>query len=187
MGLVIVSGVLTVATGAAWRARAHRPDWQELLPAFVFTLVFVGLGEETGWRGFAIPELQLRHSPAVASAILAPVWALWHLPLFGKEFPLAVIPAFLLSVVGGTFLCTWLLNRVQGALLPLPLFHATVNTVGAAYVFTMFSGADLLRLWWIYAAVWLIAAAVLFPLQTTKTTPESRAGSPAAQAASAHR
>lgn len=169
--LVAVSGLLTVATGAPWPARTQFAAWPSLLPGFLFTFVFVGLGEETGWRGFAIPQLQTRYSPAVASAILAPLWALWHLPLLGKEFPPAVIPPFLVSVVAGTFLLTWLLNRAKGALLPMPLLHATVNTVGAAYVFTMFTGADLVRLWWIYAVVWSLAAAILFPFQTEKATP----------------
>jgi hypothetical protein len=43
--------------------------------------------------------------------------------------------------------------------------------VGAAYVFTMFTGRDLTLLWWIYALVWLLAAGFLFPLQKEKTTP----------------
>jgi membrane protease YdiL (CAAX protease family) len=96
--LVAVSALLTIAMGAAWPSRAQLATWPRVLPGFVFVFLFVGLGEETGWRGFAIPHLQARYSPAVASAILAPLWALWHLPLFGKEFPPAVIPPFLLSV-----------------------------------------------------------------------------------------
>jgi hypothetical protein len=42
---------------------------------------------------------------------------------------------------------------------PLPLFHATVNTVGAGLVFPMFKGADVIRLWWIYAVLWALVAA----------------------------
>ena len=34
--------------------------WPELMPKFIFVLLFVGVGEETGWRGFALPELQKR-------------------------------------------------------------------------------------------------------------------------------
>ncbi|MCD2195790.1 CPBP family glutamic-type intramembrane protease [Actinomycetospora endophytica] len=41
------------------------------------------LGEEPGWRGFALPGLQARLSPlaATAIAILAVVVTVWHLPL----------------------------------------------------------------------------------------------------------
>jgi hypothetical protein len=51
-----------------------------------------------------------------------------------------------------------LFNRTNGGLLPLPLLHATVNTVGAGYVFPMFSGVQNTRLWWIYSLLWVIAA-----------------------------
>jgi hypothetical protein len=34
-----------------------------------------------------------------------------------------------------------------------------VNTVGAGFVFPMFKGADAIRLWWIYAGLWALAAA----------------------------
>jgi membrane protease YdiL (CAAX protease family) len=41
-----------------------------------------GFGEETGWRGFALPQLQRRYSPLIASLIVLPMWALWHAPYF---------------------------------------------------------------------------------------------------------
>ena len=37
--------------------------------------------EEIGWRGFALPRLERRFPPFVASLIVAGIWALWHLPL----------------------------------------------------------------------------------------------------------
>src|SRR4051812_33191997 len=76
--------------------------WRELPDRFIFIFLFIGLGEEPGWRGFALPRSQRRHTPFVASLILAPIWALWHLPLMGNEFPIPVIPAFLISLLGGT-------------------------------------------------------------------------------------
>ena len=49
----------------------------------VLLLIFVGaLGEETGWRGYALPQLQRRFSPLTSSLILAVVWFGWHLPQF---------------------------------------------------------------------------------------------------------
>ena len=38
-------------------------------------------GEEPGWRGYALPELQVRRSPLAAGLVLAPIVALWHVPL----------------------------------------------------------------------------------------------------------
>src|SRR5882724_9132017 len=128
---------------------------RELPERFIFILLFIGLGEEPGWRGFALPRLQKKHSPLVASLILAPIWALWHLPLMGNEFPVAIIPAFLISLLGGTFALTWVFNGTKGSVLLPMLLHATINTVGAGLIFPLFSDAALVALWWIYGFVWL--------------------------------
>jgi membrane protease YdiL (CAAX protease family) len=130
---------------------------RELPERFVFILLFIGLGEEPGWRGFALPQLQTKFSPLIASLILAPLWALWHLPLIGNEFPLPIVAPFVLSVFGATFMLTWIFNGTNGSVLLPMLFHATVNTVGAGLIFPLFSGATLVILWWIYGFVWLFA------------------------------
>jgi membrane protease YdiL (CAAX protease family) len=41
-----------------------------------------GLGEETGWRGYAMPRLMTLTRPAWAAMGLGLVWSLWHLPAF---------------------------------------------------------------------------------------------------------
>jgi membrane protease YdiL (CAAX protease family) len=159
--LVVLAAAINMLLGA------HRVDltqvspWSDLLPRFVFVFLFVGLGEETGWRGFALPELQKSYSPLVASLVIAVFWAAWHIPLIGVEFKGAVVPAFLLSVAAGSVALAWLFNRANGGLLPIPLLHTTVNTIGAGYVFPMFVAGDNIRLWWIYALLWVIAAVAL--------------------------
>jgi membrane protease YdiL (CAAX protease family) len=128
---------------------------REVPERFLLIFLFIGLGEEPGWRGFALPQLQTKYSPLIASLILAPVWALWHLPLVGNEFPWPIVPAFVLSLFGATFMLTWLFNRTNGSVLLPMLFHATVNTVGAGLIFPLFSGAALIILWYIYGVIWL--------------------------------
>ena len=128
---------------------------REVPERFLFILLFIGLGEEPGWRGFALPQLQRKYSPLIASLILAPVWTLWHLPLIGNEFPWPIVAPFVLSVFGGTFILTWLFNATNGSVLLPMLFHATINTVGAGLIFPLFSGESLILLWWIYGFVWL--------------------------------
>ena len=67
-------------------------------PAYVGTFVFVALlgggQEEPGWRGFALPWLQERHSPVRATLLLALIWGLWHLPLYGLGFIGPMLYAF---------------------------------------------------------------------------------------------
>src|SRR6266404_5218939 len=137
---------------------------RELPARFLFILFFIGLGEEPGWRGFALPQLQTEHSPLIASLILAPIWAFWHLPLIGNEFPWPVVAPFVLSVFGATFMLTLVFNGTKGSVLLPMLTHATVNSVGAGLMFPLFSGSALLVLWWIYGLIWLCAGlgALLF-------------------------
>lgn len=156
--ITLLAAAMNIAAGAARPMMTQLAAWPELLPKFIFILLFIGLGEETGWRGFALPELQKHLSPVVASLVLGAIWAAWHIPLFGVEFAPAVLPWFVLSVFAGAVMATWLFNAARGSLLPLPLFHAMVNTVGAGFVFPMFKGTDVFRLWWIYAGLWALAA-----------------------------
>ena len=65
---------------------------------WLVNLVFFGLGEEVGWRGFLQPRLQGHHSLLVAAGLVSLPWALWHLPLFGISPSYRAIP--LMGFVG---------------------------------------------------------------------------------------
>jgi membrane protease YdiL (CAAX protease family) len=163
-GLPVALCAIALAIMAAFGQVTSAPTdgaWRELPERFIFIFLFIGLGEEPGWRGFALPRLQKNYSPLIASLILAPIWALWHLPLMGNEFPLPIIPAFLIALLAGTLIQTWLFNRTKGSVFAQMLFHATVNTVGAGLMFPLFKGAAFIAFWYIYALLWLSAALVL--------------------------
>jgi uncharacterized protein len=86
------------------------------------------LGEEPGWRGFALPRLQRMHGPLVASLILGPLWALWHLPFFwvpAWNFPpsLANIVLFVIAAIPVTIIMTWVFNNTKGSVLMAILGH----------------------------------------------------------------
>ena len=104
----------------------------------VFLLItFVGsLGEETGWRGYALPQLQRRFSPLTATLILAPLWFLWHLPQFAviatyRDFGPANYVGMFLGLTCGAIVLTWLYNRSGSSILLVIVWHGTYNFVGA--------------------------------------------------------
>jgi membrane protease YdiL (CAAX protease family) len=141
---------------------------REMPERFLFILLFIGLGEEPGWRGFALPELQTKHSQLNASLILAPLWAIWHLPLIGNEFQWPIIAPFLLSVFGATFTLTWIFNKTKGSVLLAMLMHAMVNSVGAGLMIPLFSDGALVVLWWVYSVLWLFTGLCVLPLRANK-------------------
>jgi membrane protease YdiL (CAAX protease family) len=108
----------------------------------ILTLL-AGLGEEPGWRGFALPRLQGRFAPVAATLVLGGLWALWHLPLawvdprFGHGFVDAApqVLLALLTLLGITlyaFFYTWLYNATRSVLLCMLLhggFNAAAGTL----------------------------------------------------------
>jgi membrane protease YdiL (CAAX protease family) len=105
-----------------------------LLSLFVFIFFLGGpLGEEPGWRGFALPRLQKMHGPLVGSLILGPIWTLWHLPAFwilAWNFPPTIlnIVLFVLAGTAMTIIFTGVFNNTKGSLLIAVLLHASVDT-----------------------------------------------------------
>ena len=58
-----------------------------LLGVVVVAFVVNGLGEETGWRGFAADRLLRQHSLTRTSLLVAAVWLGWHAPMFWVVSP----------------------------------------------------------------------------------------------------
>jgi membrane protease YdiL (CAAX protease family) len=102
--------------------------------ALVFWMLTYGIGEETGWRGFALPRLQQGRSALAASLILAAFWIVWHVPTFFYlptyvKLGAAVLPGFALGIVAGAIVFTWLYNSTGGSILMVALGHAALNYV----------------------------------------------------------
>jgi membrane protease YdiL (CAAX protease family) len=116
---------------------------------FFYQLFFFNAtGEETGWRGFALPRLQAGTSPFIASLVLAFFWAPWHFFLWQAEgSPVSSMQYWVEQYVGlipATFLIVWLYNRSRGSILVAGIAHAAANTA-----FAFLSGVD----WFVLAAV----------------------------------
>ena len=139
----------------------------------VVLALFGNLWEETSWSGYVTNRLQARFGPLKASLIVAPLFGIYHLPLFfiiagldsgPNHLPLDQFPlylAFLLIVFSGPMriLLTWIYNSTGQSLPVVSLFHASINaTGGVAILATYFAGVDGLLL---YAALAGMALAVI--------------------------
>jgi membrane protease YdiL (CAAX protease family) len=136
--LFLVSALILRLVTGAWpefRSFGHIAEFPALpwwAGWIVWTLTF-GLGEETGWRGFALPRLQNGRSARNATLILGLLWAGWHIPTFFYNYELSIISvvAFLVSILSGAVVFTWLYNSSGGSLLMVILWHGAFNTAVA--------------------------------------------------------
>src|SRR5829696_9171117 len=88
---------------------------------FAFSVVpGSALGEEIGWRGYVLPRLQSRMSALSAALLIAPIWGLWHLPLWltgdPVKTPTFYVP-FFVAVFALSVILTWVYNSTRGSLL----------------------------------------------------------------------
>ncbi len=111
--------------------------WYLIFPLLLIMMILLGpLGEEIGWRGFALPRLQQKMSPLLASLAIAAGWLVWHLPLFwmrGAVQEGTSVAYFAGVVVAESLIFTWIFNGTGESLLMAVLYHTFFNTTG--YVF----------------------------------------------------
>ena len=131
--------------------------------SFLFS-IFPGsaVGEELGWRGFALPRLQARHSALAASLIVGAAWGIYHLPLFLLGSPTRPLALFLPFAIGSVIMSifyTWMYNGTGGSLLIVVLLHATTNLPLTAVYAPL--GERVVPVFWLLDAILAITAAVL--------------------------
>jgi uncharacterized protein len=106
------------------------------------------LGEHPGWKGVTLPGLQADRSPLLATMILAPLVAGWHLPTFLLEeggLQPSLLIGGLVTTMAVTFWYTWLFNHTRGSVLLVVVAHSVEGSIQA-------------EIGWIYMGVWLAVA-----------------------------
>jgi membrane protease YdiL (CAAX protease family) len=113
-----------------------------LIPLYLVMVVLMPLngpvGEEFGWRGYALPRLQNRFGPLIASLALGAVWGIWHLPTFFapqgvlsamvSALGLIFILPYTMGTIANTIFMTWLYNKTNAsALIAGIVWHAAIN------------------------------------------------------------
>lgn len=131
----------------------------------------VGIFEELGWTGFAVPMLRLRYGILASGLIVGALWGAWHflvtfwgsgtssgtlsLDIFlpGVLFAVGVLPAYRVLMV-------WVYDRT-GSLLLAMLMHASLTASTVFILAPPVTGVPQLAYNLVLtAALWIIAAAV---------------------------
>lgn len=139
-----------------------------LLPGLI-TGLLVGVCEEFGWTGFAIPHLRLHYSILATGLGLGVVWGAWHFPLFWRNdsfagtFPLVLLLAQLFAWLPAyRVLMVWVYDHT-GSLLIAMLMHVSLTATSVIFAGNV-SDAQLLisvlvsaGVWWLIVTVFAVA------------------------------
>jgi membrane protease YdiL (CAAX protease family) len=163
--------------GLSFSFQEFRPNFVPAADAFGLVVaglalgLMVGLLEELGWTGFALPWLRRRFSVHITGLIMGLLWGAWHFPMFGGTTdPSGTLPNLLVVVVflfawlpPYRVLMVWVYDRTQSLLLAI-LMHAPISAttfVLAALGSEATSGVPLVIPVLIWGAVlWLIVGVV---------------------------
>jgi membrane protease YdiL (CAAX protease family) len=163
IALVAISVYGAVLLGAPSPTGSQLSEWYLSIPVFFTTLIVGGpLTEEPGWRGFALPRMLEVQSALTASLVLGVIWAAWHLPvILTDETGQRPLVQYFILLTAQSVLFTWLFNNTRRSVFLAILLHTMFNTAGA-FFFQMYIGTDhYQQLWWIYAGLVSLAAAVV--------------------------
>lgn len=134
---------------------------------FFFKNLFAGpLGEELGWRGYALNELQKRSSPLSASLIVGFWWGIWHLPIWfttgfiGRDL-IKYIVFFMISIISISIIITAFYNLNKNLLIPI-IIHQLFN------FFIGIINGDLLNTIKYYGILYFVVAIILIIINPKK-------------------
>ncbi len=122
----------------------------------LLTGIVYGIGEEPGWRGFALPRLQSKWSAIKATFVLYVIWALWHVPFFAYRYSIMEFPLWAFSLFFGALWLTFLYNSTNGSILMVIIWHSLWNVVDAIIKITTFTLYPFL-----YALFWILVIVVV--------------------------
>lgn len=146
------------------------------LPGVLLPLFLINWPEEIAWTGFFQAQWQERHGPVWASLMVAPFFALIHLPAYfvagwinDERIPLDQYPTLLLQLgVTAVFaiffrlLIMWFYNNTGGSLLIVALFHSAFNlSTGQKITPVFIPGPDALWLNLFVIAVVMVLAVLI--------------------------
>lgn len=165
IGPVVYAGALYLYGAISGETGAVNYGLLPWIPVIVLASIPFGpLGEELGWRGFALPRLDASYGFVGSSMMLGVIWTFWHAPLFWAAtgtavsgFPVTVqsVSIFFLAVTGSSFIYTWVFRNTHGSVLMAVLLHLSLNAAGtvAGMLFPEMNAEDQQSAYYYYVAV----------------------------------
>ena len=135
---VLIFPLLYLVTYFAMRVMAYPVStlWNPS-PALlgVFLLFFVAAtAEELGYSAYAADALQSRMTALHAAIVIAPFWAIWHLPsMMAMEQSTELILWGLGVMVAVRILSVWIYNNAGASAFAVILMHVVANTARTGY------------------------------------------------------
>jgi membrane protease YdiL (CAAX protease family) len=143
-------------------------DKASLLLIGIFAGLMVGVFEELGWTGFAIPRMRLRYGVLGTGLIVGLLWGVWHFsPFFwgsgaaSGTLPLAIfLPVLLFTWLPAyRVLMVWIYDRTESLLVAM-LMHTSLVASNAILV-PLVTGVALVTFDLVWAAVlWVFVGAI---------------------------
>jgi len=143
-------------------------DKTSLLLIGIFAGLMVGIFEELGWTGFAIPRMKLRYGILGTGLIVGVLWGAWHFPPFfwgsgaaSGTLPLALfLPVLLFTWLPAyRVLMVWVYDRTESLLVAM-LMHVSLVASNVILV-PLATGVALVTYDLVWAAVlWVVVGAV---------------------------
>lgn len=118
--IMLATGILLLLEGKSMASLKYI-DLTNLVPILIINLTSGPMGEELGWRGYVLNDLQKRVSPLAASVFIGLVWGVWHFPLWliagykGIDL-LGYGAAFVLAIASFSVFMTYFYNKSKNIL-----------------------------------------------------------------------
>jgi membrane protease YdiL (CAAX protease family) len=106
-------------------------QFSKIVPLIIINITSGPMGEELGWRGFALQELKKKQNTFLSSIIIGMVWGLWHFPLWlvsgfsGIDF-IVYSSSFMLGIISFSIFISYYYLKTRNIIVAV-LIHFTFN------------------------------------------------------------
>lgn len=142
-------------------------DMVALLLTSIVVGLMVGIFEELGWTGFAIPQIRTRYGILTTALIVGVVWGAWHFLLFWEAdtfsgaLPLALLLARLFAWLPAyRVLMVWVYDHTESLLVAILMHTSLVASQFVLFPATLAGVTALVSILVWAAVLWAVVAVI---------------------------